>query len=804
MKRDADPHKATTELLRQSEERFVRLAEQLPAITYVVELLPEPHTVYISPQVKSMLGFTQEEWLSSPDFWTRQLAPEDREQVIRDVREHNETGESFFLEYRIATREGKQLWIRNSATYQRNEQGRPATVYGVMQDITEKKIAERALRDSELRFRHLLQELESIAIQGYGPDGTTHYWNQASERLYGYTAEEAIGQNLVDLIIPPEMKEEVQKSIQTMKSRGEPIPAQELSLMRKDGSRVSVHSSHVIVQPPGLPPELFCVDIDLTGSQEADRARQQSEERYKELHKLLRSVADVMPDMLWAKDLDRKYIFANRAMCEGLLYARDTEEPIGKTDLFFAQRERASHPDNPDWHTFGEICADSDSLVLDSGTTHQFEESGNVRGKFLLLDVIKTPLRNEQGEMIGTVGAGRDITEQKQAEHDKKTLQVQLLQAQKLESVGRLAGGVAHDFNNMLQAIFGHAELALDDLPPGSPAYENLEEIRKTAQRSADLTKQLLAFARKQAVAPRVLDLNETIHGMLKMLKRLIGEGIQLEWTPQAGLPPVKIDPSQVDQILVNLCLNARDSVVGEGRVSLKTDVAVFDKSYCLTHAGYMPGRFVHLTVRDNGQGMEPEVLEHIFEPFFSTKGMGRGTGLGLATVYGIVQQNQGMIHAQSEKGQGTAFHIYLPQDPGWGNPLEEPESPPAIPQGRETLLIAEDDEDILNVTSKMLKQKGYTVLGASSPNEAIRIAGDYAGNIDLLISDVVMPEMNGHTLAKKLMALYPDMKCLFMSGYTADIIASQGILNEGVHFFKKPFTRQELTAKVRMVLDSG
>jgi len=931
MKHGADTSDKITgkaELLRQSEERFCRLAEQLPGITYIVDLLPEPHTVYISPQIQTMLGFTQQEWLSTPPLWIQQVAPKDREHIVEEVLRHNQTADPFFLEYRVVTREGKQLWVRNSATYQRNAEGIPTTVHGVIQDITEQKEAETALRDSELRFRHLLQEVEAVAIQGYGPDGTTQYWNQASEQLYGYTAEEAIGQNLLDLIIPPEMQEGVREAIQAMAERGEPIPSAEVSLMRKDGSRVSVHSSHVVVTPPGQPMELFCVDIDLTERQQAEQTQKQNEDRYRELHKLLRSVADVMPDMLWAKDLDRKYIFANRAMCEGLLLARDTEEPIGKTDLFFAQRQRDLYPDDPDWHTFGEICADSDSLVIDSGQTRQFEESGNVRGKFLLLDVIKTPLCNEQGEMIGTVGTGRDITERRkaesilkvtqqsyqnllnsiteaiyvqnpsgefieinkgaelmygytreellgknpgdvaasgrndmaailrmskevfdtgvsarfpfwavrkngevfpkevilnkgkyfsqdvliavardiservQAESEKERLQTQLLQAQKLESVGRLAGGVAHDFNNLLQAIFGNAELALDVLPPDSPAFDNVEEIRKTAIRSANLTKQLLAFARKQAVIPQVLDLNQMIESMLKMLKRLIGEGVQLDWRPQPDLPSIKMDPTQIDQILVNLCLNARDSVEGEGRIILTTEVVAFDAVYCAEHIGFTPGKFVHLSIHDNGSGMEACVIEHIFEPFFSTKKMGHGTGLGLATVYGIVQQNKGIIRADSSPGKGATFHIYLPVCSQGIVSATETEIPTPGGQGQESILVVEDDEEILRLTEHMLKQLGYSVSAAASPKEAIRLAKEHSGDLHLLLTDVVMPEMNGHALSVEIKALFPKVKCLFMSGYTATIIASQSVVDEGVHFFQKPFTRQELSAKVRAILD--
>ena len=410
--------------------------------------------------------------------------------------------------------------------------------------------------------------------------------------------------------------------------------------------------------------------------------------------------------------------------------------------------------------------------------------------------------RDASGQPVRMIGVVRDVTERRQAEEERERLQAQLTQAQKMESVGRLAGGVAHDFNNMLTVIQGNAALAMQDLPPDSPLRENLEEIQKCTERSTDLTRQLLAFARRQTIAPKVLDLNATVEKMLKMLQRLIGENIHLAWLPAADLWPVKIDSSQVDQVLANLCVNARDAVGSVGEITLETGNFTFDEAYCATHTGFVPGDFVLLAVGDNGCGMEKEVLAHLFEPFFTTKGVGKGTGLGLATVYGIVKQNDGFINVHSEQGQGTTIKAYLPRHVGktGQNPIDSAAQP--IRRGHETVLLVEDEPAILRMGAQILKNLGYAVLAAATPGEAIHLAREQRGEIHLLMTDVIMPEMNGRDLAEQLRGLYPAIKRLYMSGYTADVIAHHGVLDEGIHFIQKPFSLEDLAEKVREALD--
>jgi PAS domain S-box-containing protein len=423
-------------------------------------------------------------------------------------------------------------------------------------------------------------------------------------------------------------------------------------------------------------------------------------------------------------------------------------------------------------------------------------KSGEIRDSLVSAELIELAGERYMVSMI------HDITEQKRAEEEKERLQTQLTQAQKMESIGRLAGGVAHDFNNMLNVIMAHAELALNRLNPTDPPFANLQEIYKAAQRSADLTRQLLAFARKQIVAPKVLDLNETIETMLKMLRRLIGEDISLVWMPGAGVWPVKVDPSQIDQILVNLCVNARDAMTGQGRITIETGNVVFDDDDCASNQEAVPGEFILLAVSDDGCGMDEEIRSKLFEPFFTTKELGKGTGLGLATVYGIVKQNNGFIDVYSEPNMGTTFKIYLSRHMERVDPMHKDGAMARPERGNETVLVAEDEPAILEVIIDVLQNQGYTALTATTPGEAMRLARDYAGEIHLLISDVIMPEMNGRDLANNMMLFCPRLKVLYMSGYTADVIAHHGVLDDRVYFIQKPFTIRELIAKVREVLD--
>jgi CheY-like chemotaxis protein len=353
----------------------------------------------------------------------------------------------------------------------------------------------------------------------------------------------------------------------------------------------------------------------------------------------------------------------------------------------------------------------------------------------------------------------------------------------------------------MLQTIQGTAEMALLALEKGSPYKESFLQIQQAAEKCSELTRQLLAFARRQTVTPRVVDLNDAVVGLLRMLRRLLGEDIEMTWNPGRNLWPTKIDPSQLDQILANLAVNARDAIGAEGRITIETENLTLDSEYCRSHSGFQAGDYVCLTVSDNGCGMEEETLDYIFEPFFTTKGPEEGTGLGLATVYGIVRQNGGFIHAYSELGKGTSFKIYLPRFVG-AIPAKESAIGPPVPRGIETVLVAEDDPAILRITQRMLEELGYTVIAAVSGSAAIDLLEQREGPIHLLLTDVVMPDMNGRQLHGEVVERCPAIRTMYMSGYTANVIAHHGVLDEGVHFIQKPFSIRQLGEAVRAALD--
>lgn len=422
-------------------------------------------------------------------------------------------------------------------------------------------------------------------------------------------------------------------------------------------------------------------------------------------------------------------------------------------------------------------------------------------GEPIILESNGVPFFSAKGEKLGFRGIDRDITERKKAAAEQQRLQDQLTQTQKMEAIGRLAGGVAHDFNNMLSVIIGHAEMGLDQLSASDPHYRQFYEIKNAGERSSGLTRHLLAFARKQTIELQVINLNEVITEMTSMLKRLIGEDIDFAWIPGDGLWQVLLDKSQVDQILANLCVNGRDAVSGVGKITIETSNVTIDEAYCINNTYFFPGDYVCLAVSDNGCGMDRETVSHIFEPFFTTKDADKGTGLGLSTVYGILKQNKGCVNVYSEPGQGTTFKLYFRRYIGNHAVLDTPHKIGTAPIGTETILLVEDEPAILNMVSTALRKSGYNVLKANVPDEAVKLAAENK-KIDLLLTDVIMPSMNGRKLAELITARHSSVRCLYMSGYTADVIAHHGVLDDNINFISKPFTMKTLLGKIRSVLD--
>ncbi len=521
-----------------------------------------------------------------------------------------------------------------------------------------------------------------------------------------------------------------------------------------------------------------------------ERKRAEEELRTSESH--LRTLIQSIPDLVWLKDKDGIYMSCN-SQFERLYGARESDI-IGKSDYNFVDKDLA------------EFFRENDRKTVAAGKPTSNEEWVTFAddGHRALLEVIKNPMYDDKEELIGVLGIGRDITERMRAEEERANLQNQLIQAQKMESVGRLAGGVAHDYNNMLSVIMGYSELALEKVDAtNEPLHDYLREIYAAAVRSTDITRQLLAFARKQTIAPVVIDLNQAVENMLKMLRRLIGEDIDLAWLPKTDLWPVKFDPSQLDQILANMCVNARDAIDGVGRITIETGTVTFDEDYCASHRGFIPGEYVLLAVSDDGCGMEHEIVDKIFEPFFTTKAVGQGTGLGLSMVYGIVKQNQGFINVYSEPGKGTTLKIYLARHTSLAVEILSQHSEDISVGYGEVILVVEDEVSILNFTKRLLEDLEYTVLTANSPSQALDLVKEHQYRIDLLITDVIMPEMNGRELSTQLHNVYPGLKTLFMSGYTANAIAHHGVLDVGINFIQKPFSKKVLAIKIREALKS-
>jgi two-component system, cell cycle sensor histidine kinase and response regulator CckA len=528
------------------------------------------------------------------------------------------------------------------------------------------------------------------------------------------------------------------------------------------------------------------VASEITSDQEVRHSLRKSEER-------LRQAEELAHIGHWELDLKTNQLFWSDEIYN--IFEIDPRQFGASYEAFL----ESAHPDDRD------KIHSAYTESLKNKTPYQIEH------RLLLPDgrikYIQERCRNyydQYGNQVRSLGTVQDITAQKNMEIENERLQHQFNQAQKMESIGRLAGGVAHDYNNISGIIMGYSEMALQDLAPTNPMHEYFTAILNAAQKSANITRQLLAFARKQIIAPKLVDINKTLAELLKMLGRLVGEDIKIEFIPDAKPWPIKIDPSQIDQIMVNLCINARDAIGDVGKITIETSNTCFDETYCSRHLGFIPGDYVLISVSDNGCGISPETIDNIFEPFFTTKDIGKGTGLGLATVYGIVKQNMGFINVYSEPREGTVIKIYLPKcsgEVGYKKPGEVIDIP--LSRG-ESVLLVEDDISIRVLVNKFLLQMGYSVLSAGSPGEAIEKAKGHKASFDLLITDVVMPEMNGRILSDTLLTYYPDMKTLYISGYTANVIATRGVLHDGMFFLSKPFSKKELAFKIRQVLDEG
>ena len=760
------------EALRISEARMRAIIEN--SFDALMLVGPKGAIQYASPSCSRIIGYTPDDLLDCNFF--EMIHPENlpalRREFLRQVHSPDTTVTST---YRFRHKDGGWRWLEERRTNLLNDDKVGALVTN-FHDITGQREAEE--RQSRLsRHVRLLLESTGEGIYGVDADGKCTFINKAGAEMLGYAPDEVIGQDIHDLFHHKPsariQEEREQCALYSAFLWGEAIRVNDDVFWRKDGSPIPIEYSSNPVPEEGAHGAVVAF-IDITERKQAESALRKSENQY-------RMLFERNPHPMFVYDPHTlAYLAVNDAAVEQYGYSREEFAAMTVDDI----SPRKDQPLSRDM-----------TLHMGEG----FERRGvwkNRKKDGAIIEVEVLAHHIPFGAGVACIVMALDITE-------RRRLEEQLRQSQKMEAIGRLAGGIAHDFNNLLTVINGYGDLAFNILPPENKAHEFVAEMIKAGERAADLTRQLLAFSRKTVLSPKLLDLNAVIRDMERLLRRLISEDIDFAARLQAVEPRVSADPGHLQQVILNLAVNARDAMPKGGKLTIETKNADLDLEYVETRQGIQPGRYVRLSVSDTGSGMTPEVQAHLFEPFFTTKDVGKGTGLGLAAVHGIVKQSGGHIAVYSELDIGTTFTIYLP--------VVEPQAPviqslqPAriAPNGDETVLLVEDEDAVRSLTRHVLKGRGYTVLEASEGEEALRIASMHEGTIHILVTDVIMPGMGGREVADRLRALSDEIKVLYLSGYTEDAVVRHGILEDQVNFLHKPFTPLALALKVREVLDA-
>jgi two-component system cell cycle sensor histidine kinase/response regulator CckA len=740
--------------------------------------LDEERCVFVTPSVERLRGFTQEEALRqsmeqalAPDSF--KTAAAQLADCIARVEAGDESGRIRINEFDFRRKDGSLVATETVTKLLTSGQSKVQYILGVTRDITERNLAQQALVDAKENYRKIFEG----AIEGIyrtSIEGRPLAVNPALARMLGYDSAdeclEAIG-NAADVWLDLSERARFQK---LMDDRGT-VQNFECRLRRKDGRVIWVSvNSRKVRGPDGeaLYNEGFMEDIT---------ERRQAEERSGSLATAIEQAAE----QFVITDLKGSILYCNPAFEKATGFSK--EEVLGRNPRVLKSGKQTPEFYRQLWDTIG-----SGSVWTGRFTNKRKD------GSLCEEDATISPIRDVSGRIKGYVAIKRDVSERIQLEN-------QFRQAQKLESVGRLAGGVAHDFNNLLTVINGYSGLLMEELQPPDPLWPYADEIRKAGERAAALTRQLLAFSRKQVIEVKAVDLNAIVKDAERMLRRLIGEDVELRTNLDPLLGVLMADPDQLHQVIMNLVVNARDAMPEGGKLLIETRDIVLNETAAASHPDAVPGRYVLMSVADTGTGMDEMTLEHIFEPFFTTKEQGKGTGLGLSTVYGIVRQNGGWVEVSSQPSRGTTFRIYLPRvEPGPEPSADGPAARPAAHTGG-TVLLVEDQEEVRKLAKTILKMHGFEVIEARNGMEADMLAREYSGDIQLLLTDVVMPGMSGKELCELLRSRRPTLKVLFSSGYTADVIAHRGVLEPHVAYLPKPFTALELVTKVREVLlDQG
>jgi len=688
-------------------------------------------------------------------------------ELLETILPEKTSFDNYEVEHDFATI-GRRIMLLNARQIER-AMGKERIILLAIEDITERRQLEDLLEESELRYRRIFETATDGIVLLEKREGHIVHANPAAEKLLGYSEAEYIGKMLEDIGVPIDMND-FPMVMESLNKRGI-LNYEDVPVKTKSGQNIC--ADIYIVNRAKL---AQCNIRDITNRKKAEQELEESEERY-------RIIFEGAAEGILVADMEtRRFRYCNQAICEMLGYAEEELIGLGVTDI---------HPKESLDYVLAEFEAQARGDRLLAPNIPCLRKDGSV----IFADIQTTSAVIDGLER--NVGFFTDVTKRMQIE-------AELRQAQKMEAIGTLAGGVAHDFNNILTTIIGNADLMLMTVDKDKSLRKGIEDIKIAGERAAALTRQLLAFSRKQIIQPKVLDLNKLLSGIEKMLVRLIGEDVEILMIPESALWRIEIDPGQMEQVIMNLVVNAKDAMPNGGKLTIETSNMDLDENYFSDHGivEKHPGSYVVLAVSDTGIGMDKEVQEHIFDPFYTTKEKGKGTGLGLSTIYGIVKQNNGFIWVYSEPGQGSTFKVYLPKVKGDVKEEEIEQTPVEHLDGSETVLIVEDDDSLRKLTRTVLKQRGYKILEAENGEDALRISKEHEGTIDLMITDVVMPKMSGKETAERLQPLYPQMRVIYMSGYTDNAIFHHGVLAPGLNFLEKPFSLEGLARKVREVLD--